>query len=207
MTYGNAVTMSFQENSRRWPSSLSATSGGSFLNRSYSYDGVGNVTQIADMANPTQSMTMTYDTISQLTAVTGPWGAANLSYDAVGNLTLYNLGGATRSYFYANSNRLTTFNSQIFAYDGYGNVTSDGIHSLQYDDASNLTCVDCPASGQITYAYDGNNRRVTRTQNGVTTYFVHGSNGDLLLEYTPTQNITVEHVYLQGKRIATKTIR
>jgi YD repeat-containing protein len=207
MSYANGVTMSFQENSRHWPSGLSATSGASFLNRSYGYDAVGNVTQITDTANPTQSMTMSYDTISQLTSVTGPWGAANLSYDAVGNLTLYNLGGTTRSYFYANGNRLTTFNSQIFAYDSYGNVTSDGIHSLQYDDASNLTCLDCPTAGQITYAYDGNNRRVTRTQNGVTTYFVHGSNGDLLLEYTPTQNTTVEHVYLQGKRIATKTIQ
>ena len=206
MSYANGVAMSFQENARNWPSSLSATTPFVLLNRSHSYDGVGNVTQITDTANPTQSMSMSYDAISELTSASGPWGAANLTYDSVGNLKTYNLGGALRSYSYASGNRLTSFNSQFLTYDGYGNVTSDGIHSLQYDDASNLTCVDCPATGQITYVYDGNNRRVTRTQNGVTTYFVHASNGDLLLEYTPAQNTTVEHAYLQGKRIATKTI-
>ena len=206
MTYANGVAMSYEENSRHWPSGLSANkTAANFLNRTYTYDGVGNVTQISDLANPIQSMAMNYDAISQLTSATGPWGTANLSYDSVGNIKSYDVGGVTRIYGYSN-NRLTTFNSQFLTYDGYGNVTNDGIHSLQYDDASNLTCLDCPALGQITYAYDGNNRRVTRTQNGVTTYFVHASNGDLLLEYTPSQGTTVEHAYLQGKRIATKTI-
>ena len=97
-------------------------------------------------------------------------------------------------------------NAQQFSYDGYGNVTSDGYHAFQYDDASNLTCVDCGGGSEIDYAYDGNNRRVSRTKAGVTTYYVHASNGDLLLEYTPSTGVTLEHIYLNGKRIATKRL-
>jgi YD repeat-containing protein len=205
MSYANGVSMSYGENSRSWPSSLSASRSGTFLNKSYTYDGVGNVSQITDSINPALSMSMGYDNINELTSASGPWGNATLGYDAVGNISSYILGSTQRTYSYS-SNKLSTFGSRSFAYDGYGNVTSDGIHMLQYDDASNLTCLDCPAAGQIAYAYDGNSRRVSRTQNGVTTYYVHASNGDLLLEYTPSSNAKVEHIYVQGKRVATKTI-
>jgi len=153
-------------------------------------------------------MSLAYDTINQLTSATGPWGSASMGYDAVGNISTYNVGASTRSYSYSN-NRLATLitssGNRSFAYDGYGNVTNDGLHQFQFDDSSNLVCVDCLAVSKIAYAYDGNNRRVSRTQNGVTTYYVHGSEGRLLLEYTPT-GTTIEHVYLQGKRIATKTL-
>ena len=205
MSYANGVAMSYGENSRSWPDSLSASRAGTFLSKSYTYDGVGNVSQISDLINPTQSMSMSYDNINELTSASGPWGSAAIGYDSVGNISSYILGAVQRTYSYS-SNKLSTFGSLSFGYDGYGNVTSDGIHTLQYDDASNLTCLDCPAAGQIAYTYDGNNRRVSRTQNGVTTYFVHASNGDLLLEFTPSTNAKVEHIYVQGKRVATKTI-
>lgn len=205
MSYANGVSMSYGENGRAWPSSLSASRGSAFLNKSYTYDGVGNVSQISDSINPTLSMSMGYDNINELTSASGPWGNATLGYDSVGNINSYILGSTQRTYSYS-SNKLSTFGSRSFGYDGYGNVTSDGVHTFQYDDASNPTCLDCPAAGQTGYIYDGNNRRVSRTQNGVTTYYVHASNGDLLLEYTPSTNAKVEHIYVQGKRVATKTI-
>lgn len=72
--------------------------------------------------------------------------------------------------------------------------------------ASNLICADCGTGNEIDYAYDGNNRRVSRAKGGITTYFVHASNGDLILECTPSTNVTLEHIYLNGKRIATKKL-
>ncbi len=81
-----------------------------------------------------------------------------------------------------------------------------GPRHYQYDDASNLVCVDCGTGTEIAYSYDGNNRRVTRTQSGVTTYYVTASNGDLILEYTLPANRTVEHIYVHGKHIASKTL-
>ena len=63
------------------------------------------------------------------------------------------------------------------------------------------------AAGKVTFAYDGNSARLTRVQNGATTYYVTGSNGELLLEHTPSSGVTVEHVYFRGKRVATKTLQ
>jgi len=208
MVYASGVTMNLQENSRQWPSSLAAGKGGAipnFVDKSYHYDTTGNVSSIIDAVDPSQSLAMLYDPINQLTSVAGPWGSSLMSYDPVGNITTYVVGQQTGNYLYS-SNRLTSMNAQQFSYDGYGNVTSDGHHAFQYDDASNLTCVDCGGGSEIDYAYDGNNRRVSRTKAGVTTYYVHASNGDLLLEYTPSTGVTLEHIYLNGKRIATKRL-
>ena len=62
------------------------------------------------------------------------------------------------------------------------------------------------ADREITYIYDGNNRRVSRTKGGVTTYYVHAANGDLILEYTPSTQTGLQHIYVNGKRIATKRV-
>ena len=204
MTYANGVNMSFGEDSRQWPSSLSAMKGGTFLNRTYTYDYVGNLNLMNDLVSSSQSMLLSYDARNQLTSASGLWGSASVSYDGVGNITSYGVGSSFRTYTYS-SNRLATFAGRSFSYDGYGNVSNDGLHDFQYDDASNLTCVDCGTS-PIRYGYDGNNRRVSRVENGKTTYFVHGSDGSLLLEYSLATGTTIEHIYLKGKRIASKTI-
>lgn len=49
VTYGNGVVTTYGQNSRLWPSSLATRKGGStYVDSSYSYDGVGNLTAIAD---------------------------------------------------------------------------------------------------------------------------------------------------------------
>ena len=211
MKYANGTTMAWSENARLWPSALAAGPTGAqtvFLEKNYSYDGVGNVMQIEDQVNNWQSLQMTYDQNYQLFSTTGPWtGDAAARYDPVGNLTSYNSPGkGSLTYTYGADNKLASINSSNFTYDVYGNVTSDGSHTYQYDDASNLTCADCGGGAQIAYAYDGNNRRVSRTKSGVTTYYVHAANGDLLLEYTPSTHSGLQHIYVHGKRVATKRI-
>ena len=209
MVYASGVTMNYDEDVRQWPKSMSAGKGGSvpdFLGKSYAYDHVGNLFQSIDNVDPRQSLQMSYDGLNQLGQTLGPWGTAHSFYDAVGNLKEYDVGGATGSYFYTSDNKLASFNSNAFSYDTYGNVAADGRHLYQYDDASNLVCVDCGTATEIDYVYDGNNRRVSRTQNGVTTYYVPASNGDLLLEYTPASDRALEHIYVHGKRIASKTV-
>ena len=60
-------------------------------------------------------------------------------------------------------------------------------------------------STKIEYGYDGLNQRVVTTKSGVKAYEIYASNGDLLAEYTPSQqNLLVEYIYLGGKRIAQK---
>jgi hypothetical protein len=110
------------------------------------------------------------------------------------------------SYAYSN-NRLSSISgtrSLSYGYDVYGNVTSAGTATYQFDDASNLrTCTNCTSAGAISHRYDGSNTRVTTTRSGVTTYEFWSANGHLLAEFTPTQdNRLVEYFYLAGRRVA-----
>jgi hypothetical protein len=110
------------------------------------------------------------------------------------------------SYAYSN-NRLSSISgtrSLSYGYDVYGNVSSAGTATYQFDDASNLrTCTNCTSAGAISHRYDGSNSRVATTRSGVTTYEFWSANGHLLAEFTPTQdNRLVEFFYLAGKRVA-----
>jgi YD repeat-containing protein len=206
MKMGNGYSMVQTETARRWPFSIIAVKTGTskgFMGKDYTYDPVGNVKAITDQFDFRQTMAMGYDENNQLSRTDGPWGVASLTYDFVGNIKTFTFNSSTVDYSYA-ANKLTSAGSRNFSYDGYGNVTADGQSSFQYDDAPNLTCVNCPAAGAVTYVYDGNNRRVSRTQSGVTTYYVHIANGDLITEYTPSTNKGMHHIYVNGKRIASK---
>lgn len=210
MVFANGVKTTNTETARQWPEYTTVSSAGAnpldYVKSVYGYDAVGNVSQIIDYVTLGRSKQMAYDSLDQLTKTVGHWGEINNHYDGVGNLTEYTIAGSVRSYTYGTDNKLATFAGRTFTHDSYGNVTSDGRHAYQYDHASNLTCVDCGTQNEITYLYDGNNRRVARMQAGVTTYYVTASNGDLLLEYTPSTNKAIEHIYLRGKRVASKTV-
>ena len=53
-----------------------------------------------------------------------------------------------------------------FQYDYDGNMTSDGLHTFEYDDADRLTGVTLPNAWKVTYGYDGLWRRRTAYQYG-----------------------------------------
>lgn len=211
--FANGLKATMDETPRQWPMQLTVRradlSQPEVVLKQFGYTASGNLAQYYDLVDYSQSMLMTYDAVNQLRTSRGPWGTAVMEYDAVGNLTRYDVGTAAIGQFGygATDNRLSYFNGRTLSYDSYGNIISDGLHAYQFDDASNLTCVDCGTGNQITYAYDGNNRRVSRVKGGDTTYYVHAANGDLLVEYTVPANVAIQHVYLHGKRIASKRIQ
>jgi len=208
ITYATGIKATFTENGRAWPESEIVGKGDpspDLVQRQYAYDQIGNISQIYDFLNPAQSHTMTYDNMNQVKSSTSIFGTIKMNYDGVGNIMSMGTDDAPVNYTYSN-NRLVSTGSGSYSYDGYGNITGDPLHTYQYNDASNMTCVDC-ASSPISYTYDGNNRRVARTANGVTTYYVTAANGDLIFEYTPAQNKGIEHIYLNGKRIASKNVQ
>jgi hypothetical protein len=67
-----------------------------------------------------------------------------------------------------------------------------------------MRCAACGTAYEVDYDYDAGNMRVRSTpQGGTATYFVYGSNGNLLWELTPGANLT-EYIYLKGKQVATR---
>lgn len=207
--YANNTVTTYDQNSRLWPrtfethKSLSA----SYVDSTYGYDGVGNLTSISDSADSSYSRTLGYDDINRLTSISGPWGAGSINYSGRGNISSQSLGSSSLFYSYDTKNRLSSVSgvrSATYGYDDYGNIVSGGGNIYDYDSASNFTCFNCADSvNKIVYAYDGLNQRVSVTKAGAKTYEVYGAHGNLLVEYrpSPSQQLT-EYIYLGGKRIA-----
>jgi YD repeat-containing protein len=211
INYANGTVTNYNQNSRLWPSTFSTNKSGgtTYINSSYSYDGVGNLLSIGDSVDSTYNRTLSYDNINRLTGTTGPWGAGSIAYNGVGNITSQILGGSSLSYSYDSSNRLSNVSgirSASYGYDAYANITSDSTKSYTYDGVPNLRCVDCnSAIDKTEFGYDGINQRSMVSKAGKKTYEMYGSSGNQLIEFTPSEaNKLVEYIYLGGKRIAQK---
>lgn len=209
INYANGMVTNYNQNSRLWPSTVSAqnSSGVYYLNNNYSYDGAGNLTAISDSFDSNYNRTMGYDDINRLISITGPWGTGAIAYNGAGNITSQSLGGFNLSYSYDGQNRLSAISGSrtaVYAYDAYGNIIADASKTFTYDDATNLRCVNCndPAK-KIEYAYDNANQRISVTKGNAKTYEIYGSHGNLLIEYVPgTTDGLTEYIYLGGRRIA-----
>ena len=210
INYANGTTTNYNQNVRLWPSSFSTNKAGgtNYINSSYSYDGVGNLTAISDSADASYNRTLGYDNINRLTNISGPWGSGRIEYNGAGNMTNQGLGNSTIYYSYDGSNRLSGVSgarSAGYNYDAYGDVISSNGVTYTYDGVPNLRCVSCSATNKIEYSYDGTSRRSIVARAGIKTYEMYGSNGNQLMEFTPgLSNKLVEYIYLGGKRIAQK---
>ena len=144
----------------------------------YAYDSVGNITSISK--NGTVVESYTYDALSQLKTVTRGSNVWEYTYDAGGNiLSVIKNGVAEKTYTYGDESwmdKLTAFNGQAITYDAIG-------HPLQYRDGYNFTWTGgrqlstiAKGSDSITYAYDADGLRTSKTVNGTTTdyYWLNG---------------------------------
>jgi YD repeat-containing protein len=69
-----------------------------------------------------------------------------------------------------------------FTYDSAGNMTAANSTTYQWDAANRLQSVNNGSLGS--YGYDGNGKRVKKTEGGVTTYYVISSVLGSVLEVT-----------------------
>ncbi len=205
INYANGTVSSYGQNNRLWPSSFST---GSFINSIYSYDGVGNLQSINDGVDNTYNRTLTYDNINRLTGVVANAWNGTIAYSGVGNITSQVFGSSNLNYAYDGNNRLSSVSGSgrnvTYGYDANGNISSATGNTYSYDGAPNLVCINCTDPvNKIEYSYDATNHRSIVSKGGVKTYEMYGSNGNQLIEFTPSQaNKLVQYIYLGGKRIA-----
>jgi RHS repeat-associated protein len=151
------------------------------------YDNVGNRKQFVTTGAPgSQTINYEYNTIYELTGVTGSQ-THSYDYDNVANRQIAD--GVT--YTPNNLNQYTSVGATTYLYDNNGNLTFDGNAAYTYDEENRLTTYNLPLSTGG-YAYDAFNRRVSKTVNGITTYFINDgdreveerdSSGALLADY------------------------
>jgi len=173
------------------------------------------VSNIVKLQSNKQTKEFDYDLVDRVVSYKGLTSDEyqRFSYDANGNrLSLNQEINKTVSYLYKeNSNILQTINyikrvdentTEIekeinLQYDAIGNIIKDANHTYSYDAKNRLTQVD----NNITYKYDYDNKRVSKSVNGVTTYFIYDSH-KLLGEYKEDGEPIKEYIYYNDIPVA-----
>jgi RHS repeat-associated protein len=157
---------------------IANTASGTTLTRAgYTYDAVGNPTQIIDASGATT--TYGYDALNRLTSAcyntttcTGASDYINWTYDAAGNRLSETRPAGTSSYTYNSSDQLTQTSgpagTSTYGYDRAGNQTSTGSATAAFNAAGQMAS---STSGGITtsYGYDGDGRRLSEATGTSTT--------------------------------------
>jgi YD repeat-containing protein len=208
INYANGTSSIYGQNERLWPSSFTTQKPGGYVNSSsYTYDSVGNLNYVNDSIDPTYDRNLSYDAINRLTGNIGSWGYGSTSYTGSGNINYMSFSDFGLLYSYDVNNRLKSISGSktaSYAYDSYGNITTDGNNTYTYDGVPNLRCVNCnKPTTSVQYQYDGTNKRVSILKAGAKTYEMYDSHGKLLFS-TDGGSETINYYYLGGKRIAQK---
>jgi len=174
------------------------------------YNKVSNITNIQSDA---MSRAFGYDNLDRLTSYEqNATDFQNFAYDANGNrLSQSQEENSSKTFDYlANSNILNTIQETkgtdtkeiSYEYDATGNIIKDDKHTYSYDGRNRLTAID----NNVTYQYNYDNKRVSKTVNGVKTYFIYDGY-KLIGEYELNINDErrQEMVYLNSTPIATVT--
>jgi RHS repeat-associated protein len=208
LRYANAVTNLYQYDSRNRLTRLVWQSGNTSLaSFAYTVGPTGNRTALAETVNGTsRTYNWGYDYLYRMTGETFSGSgyptpqSVLYGFDPVGNRTnrtsaVSGIGSQTPSY---------TANDWLASdtSDANGNTTVSGTTNYQYDVMNHLVNVN---NGQILLTYDGDGNRVSKTVNGLTTYYLVDDRNpsgyaQVLEEYTSLnqQPVALSRVYNYG---------
>jgi RHS repeat-associated protein len=183
----------------------------------YSLDPVGHRKVVTEQNG--RKVEYEYDDLYRLTKETifAPAGAVertiSYGYDAVGNrLSKTDSVGRVTAYIYDDNDRLlkeelrqngVLVGSVEYRYDANGNTTrkiENGTQETVYtwNQEKRLVAVQTPAGENISYAYDADGVRVSKTVNGVTTEYLVDSNRDYAQVLEERVNDALIASYLYG---------
>lgn len=210
---GVATTNTYDAAHRyRLATKVTTGNGGTHLQDiAYTYDSVGNVTQLVDASATSMAKTVnyTYDDLYRLLSATATNVASGqtpytqtYTYDAIGNI----LTGPAGSYVYAgnqgssyaNPHAVTTVGSDTLSYDNNGNLLTKGSSLSNTWDYNNRLTQAVAGAVTSTYAYDPSGTRVSSSDGTTETYYPTGAYN--IAGTTPTKHITAN-----GNTIATVT--
>jgi len=176
------------------------------LNRTLTWRADSTITAISDGLNISNSQSFTYDLANRLTGALGGYGNISYSYDANGNrLSKTDAAGTISSAYEAATNRLASSGSTTFTRDAAGNRLSDGSINYSYAVNNRLIGVSDSITGASLagYQHNGKGERVSKTINGITTWYLYDLSGNLIGEYDTNGVMIAEHLYGPSGRIVT----
>lgn len=171
----------------------------------YTYDNVGNITQIVDASGTDSAKTIayTYDDLYRLLtstvtgAVNGDNSTKTYTYNAIGNMLTGDAGTYTYAGTgYANPHAVTSLAGATYAYDNNGNLTGNGTWSYTWD-YNNQLLQSSKSGVTSTYSYDAKGQRVKQVSPTLGTIYYPTT-------YYNTDGTTpIKHIVANGMQVAT----
>ena len=201
VTGSNGVTATYNMNAFGEVSEYKLQNGENNKSYSYTYDSDGNITSIS--LNGSLRQTFTYNSSNELVRVDDKVTNKSVAYayDFVGNITavktyLYTTGAlgsplTTQSYTYNSQNQRTDL-----GYDASGNLTSLNGYTFTWSGRRLTAAVN--ANTNISYTYNHNGIRTSKTVNGTTTYYEVDENNNVVKQYELVNDVetnVIEFVY------------
>jgi RHS repeat-associated protein len=179
---------------------------GAPMERSYTYDNLGNLLTVDAPGETKYNRTYTYDDLYRLETAVGPWGSIGYTYDRVGNRQTRTVNGTTESYaYFPGTNRLesvTGAETIAYDYDAAGNTVGMGDRTLVYNQNNRLARVEEGGAILGTYTYNGMGQRIIKeTADGVT-IFHYDLDDNIIAESTPDGTFAKEYLYRNNSRLA-----
>ena len=183
--YGNGIATSYSYNNttRRLSGITTANQGVLMSDIAYTYDPVGNVTQVTGtcpwLPNRTFTESFTYDAADQLVSASETGSNSyrlSVSYGTWGRVNTYDLTQTDLLQNHSFSNAATQ-NTYVYDYPGPGNLqdAQTVFAPAQRDIVGNSNAV----TESFTFGINGSLRRRDNPQQSVTEYYLHNSSGNL----------------------------
>lgn len=193
VTYANGVVTNYQynDNNNRLYSITTNSPTQGLQNLQYFYDLAGNITELKDLMDATNTQKFTYDHLSRLTqADSTAYGTLTWEYNQIGNMTNNSQLGAY-TYSTTKPHAVVQAGANVYAYYANGNMSSrKGVAiTWNYDNKPSQM-------GTVQFAYDHSGARVKKI-GATTTVYV----GKL---YECTSGVCTKYIFANGKRIASK---
>ncbi len=199
-TYPNGVTADLGYNANRLLTDLHYKKSDSttIAQFQYNYDPLGRMTELTDEQGTT---IFQYDTLGHLISADYPATSVladeSFTFDQTDNrLTSIDITDWT----YDQGGKLTSYNNHNIFYDANGSKQTETIAAdsttYKFDTANRLTKIQGP-SLLSTYSYDYANRRIQKTVNGSSTWFLYDG-ANILAEFDQSGNLIENITYLPG---------
>ena len=185
---------------------------------SYSYDELGNITNISDTTtNFSNTINFEYDGLGRLTRENNLKLNKSIEYiyDSGGNITEKKIGNYTTgplsptttiNYGYNTTikDRLISYNGVSISYDSMGNPTSFLGRTHTWIKGRLLNSVST-SGGTLTFEYDNEGRRTLKYYSNTNNYhtYIYDNNGNIISESitNDTTTNTLNYIYLNGELI------
>ncbi|GEM_PF-2772228 len=215
-TLPNGVTMEYiYDTTKRITDVINKKAGGALISSyHYTFDANNNRTQVVETTpEGTKTTNYTYDKLNRLTRADYSDGTFEAyTYDAAGNRLTQQTQNGTINYEYDSDNRLIKAGlpagqagNELFFYDKTGNlikkVTAEKTIVYAYDFENRLVGYQ-DNENVVTFQYNGNGERVTKTVNGSPTYYINDARTPLtqvLLEANSNWQVTKVYRYGLGR--------